>query len=213
MSEPAIADPEIAGKLRASDWYRAKATLQYGGTPQNWELVFSNFLRQRLELRYLNPIKLLQDNGTFQGEGFSIVAIQCTLLEFLAASIEGKYYRYVRKGDPALDRSKEYSNSSELFTNFLITARPFNKSFDSALAGEFYSNIRCGLLHEAATKNGWTIRAKSTNGKIIDGGAKVVFRDEFHAALLEFIDWYKKALPADAALQQAFVQKMDSLCM
>jgi hypothetical protein len=66
-------------------------------------------------------------------------------------------------------------------------------------------------LHEARTKNGWTIAAKSKTGDIISA-KKVVYRDNFDAALHHFIDWYKNALPTDIQLQAAFIRKFDDLC-
>jgi hypothetical protein len=108
--------------------------------------------------------------------------------------------------------SHEYSNSSDLFVRFLSTRTPFSKDFDAQLAREFYENVRCGLLHEARTKGGWTIWAKGPVGTLVSAANKVVYRDNFHSGLLEFIEWYKSALVADVSLQEAFLRKFDSLC-
>jgi hypothetical protein len=56
------------------------------------------------------------------------------------------------------------------------------------------------------------IWAKSSTGSAVSAADKIVYRDNFHAALLEFIDWYKAALLSDTALQKAFLRKFDSLC-
>ncbi len=212
MSAAGTNDPVISGSLRASDWVRFKAALHVDGDPARWEEAFRLYYSQRLELRYLHPIKLLQDHGTYQGEGFSIVAIQCSLLEFLAATLEGKSYRFMRKGQ-TLNPVTEYSKSSEIFIRFLISAEPFRRHFDIASAADFYENIRCGILHEASTKNGWTITAKSSSGNIIDAVSKVVYRDNFQTALLAFVEDYGRRLPKEAALQSAFLRKLDSLCL
>ena len=68
------------------------------------------------------------------------------------------------------------------------------------------------FLHEARTKGGWRIWAKSPAATVVSAAPKIVYRDDFHAALLEFIEWYKGALPSDKALQEAFIRKFDSLC-
>jgi hypothetical protein len=80
------------------------------------------------------------------------------------------------------------------------------------LAREFYEGVRCGLLHEARAKGRWRIRVKSPALNIVSATPKIVHRDNFSAALLEFIDWYKAALPSDRTLQEAFIRKFDSLC-
>jgi hypothetical protein len=91
---------------------------------------------------------------------------------------------------------------------------PFNTEFDARTAHDFYEGVRCGLLHEARTKNGWVIWAKH-GSRIIDapGAQKILYRDDFQKALLEFVAWYKGALTSDSAIQEAFIRKFDSLCV
>jgi hypothetical protein len=69
------------------------------------------------------------------------------------------------------------------------------------------------VLHEARTKNGWTILAKSKTGQIIDENLKIVYRDDFQVALLRFVEWYKGAVTSSVALQEAFLRKFDGLCV
>ena len=47
----------------------------------------------------------------------------------------------------------------------------------------------------------------------IDAGQKIVYRDNFQAGLLSFVEWYKGALRSDNALQEVFLRKFDSLCV
>ncbi len=206
-----IGDTHIAGPLTTDDWKAFKPTLAANDRMQ-WEKAFADYFHTRLRLRYLDPIKVLQDNGTFQGEGFSIAAIQCSIVEFLESTVQGKGYRFLRKGDPALGLY-EYSSGSDIFISFLLHRTPFDKDFkDEQTARDFYVGVRCGLLHEARTKDGWTIWAKESSGKTADCSQKIMYRDNFQMGLLTFVDWYKTALTQDAALQEAFVRKFDSLC-
>lgn len=203
-------DTHIAGWKTAVDWRAFRQSLVVGGTPVQWQKAFDEYFRTRLDLRYLNPINVLQQNGTFQGEGFSIMAIQCTLIEFLESTLQGITYRYLRKGETL--GLHEYSSSSELFVSFLAKRNPFAKDFDEMIARDFYAGVRCGLLHEARTKNGWKIWAKGQAGAAIDRDRRIVYRDNFHACLQELVAWYGSALISDAALQEAFIRKFDSLC-
>jgi hypothetical protein len=55
-------------------------------------------------------------------------------------------------------------------------------------------------------------RANSPAANVVSAAHKIVYRDDFRAALLEFIDWYKDVLPLDRAQQEAFIRRFDSLC-
>lgn len=50
------------------------------------------FLKRRLETRYLEPIRAMQCHLNQQGEGFAIVSLQCALVEFFAALVEGRHF-------------------------------------------------------------------------------------------------------------------------
>jgi hypothetical protein len=203
-------DIQIAGWKTAGDWDAFRASLVVGGDAGRWQEAFDEYFRTRLDLRYLNPIKLLQCHGTFQGEGFSILAIQCTLIEFLESTVQGTNYHYLRKSETL--GPHEYSSSSDLFVHFLCTREPFVHDFDESLAKDFYAGVRCALLHEARTRNDWTIWGKGPVGAVVDREKHIVYRDNFQTALEEFMTWYKVALRSDAALQEAFIRKFNSLC-
>jgi hypothetical protein len=119
------AEVYIAGSRTAADWSAFRKTLAPGDGPHLWKNAFECYFHERLSLRYLEPIGTLQENGTFQGEGFSIVTIQCTLIEFLESTVQGISYRYRRRGDPPLG-PHEYSDSGDLFNSFLTKRKPFS---------------------------------------------------------------------------------------
>src|SRR5690349_4172057 len=188
MSNLSRDELQIAGWNTANDWQRLRKRLVLGGDEKMWTLAFNEYFRKRLELRYLNPIKTLQDNDTYRGEGFSIVAIQCTLIEFLESTVQGTNFRLPQKGQKL---SKfEYSSSKRMFVAFLAKEMPFSNVFDEKSALDFYSGVRCGLLHEARTKDDWTISARSFNGSMVSVQERIVYRNNFQTALLEFIDVY-----------------------
>lgn len=200
----------IAGWKTAADWAEFRPTLVVGGEGEAWKRAVQEYFQTRLDLRYLNPIRILQEHGTFQGEGFSILALQCTLIEFLESTVQGVNYRYLRPREQL--GPYEYNSSSDLFASFLRTRHPFAQEFDEALAREFYREIRCGLLHEARTKGGWRVWAEAAGGMVVDGARRIVYRNNFQKALDQFIRWYHNALPLDAVLQDAFIRKFDNLC-
>ena len=200
----------IAGRKKPSDWFKLRDRLLQEPNNQLWQEAFDDYFMARLDLRYFNPIKILQAEGTFAGEGFSIMAILCTLIEFLESTRRGLKYRFVRrKKDLA---QFEYNISSEIFMDFLSKRKPFFESFNKDLAFEFYKNIRCGLLHEAHTKEGWTIWAKSPDGDIVDGNKKIVYRNNFKEAFNVYIDDYGKSLMVEKKLQESFIRKFNYIC-
>jgi hypothetical protein len=212
LAPKALGVTYIAGWKTIEDWTAFRLALLPGSVPELWQTAFTEYFYERLASRYLEPIKVLQDHGTFQGEGFSIVAIQCSLIEFLESTLQGISYRYRRRNAPPLGQH-EYSDSGDLFIQFLTNRQPFARDFARDTARDFYESVRCGLLHEARTKNGWIIWAKSPTQTVANTVEKIVYRNDFQAAILEFIEWYKTNLPSDIALQEALIRKFDSLCL
>jgi len=204
-------DVKIAGNKTVKDWQQFRQTLVPGGDPKAWKTAFETYFEARLTTRYLRPIQSLHASHTLNGEGFSILAIHCSMIEFLESTLQGRTYRFRRKKDPPLGQY-EYAESAQMFTSFLTRRKPFSKVFNASLAGDFYSGVRCALLHEARTKDGWIIKAKGPAIAEVAGGRKLVYRNNFQDALLNFIQWYSGALQTDQALQEAFLRKFDSLC-
>ena len=210
-----VATPDttkIAGAKTVADWKALCAELDAAPSKELWKKAFDDFYLARLETRYFTPIKTLEKNAMQRGEGFAIVAILCSLVEFLESTLQGKTYRYRRKGDPPL-KIHEYEKSGEIFENFLATRAPFSNVFDEDLAKDFYTNVRCGLLHEARTKGGWLIRTGKDTGPMIDPTNRIIDRKSLQKGFGDFLDSYKSSLLADQERQGAFKRKMFSLCI
>jgi hypothetical protein len=200
----------IAGRKTVADWLTYRPTLMTAADSNAWTLAFDDFFYQRLDARYFRPIKLLDETYHHFGEGFSIMALHCSTIEFLGATMEGKRYKY-DPGGRKTDAATEYNKSREMFEGFLTTAPPFNASFSEAAASAFYEHIRCPLLHEARTSGGWTIRVGGS-GELADFDKKIVWRNRFPMAFKKFCGWYRQELSANEKYQQAFVRKFDALC-
>jgi hypothetical protein len=198
----------IAGEKTVSDWNQLRPRL-IEGSMIAWEDAYADFYLARLRTRYFEPIKILQAQLTGQGEGFSIVTIQCSLVEFLEATIQGITFKHPSKGKLG---PHEYSASGQLFQSFLTKRDPFRPHFDTATAKAFYENIRCALLHEARTKDGWRIWAGKREGRLLDKEQKILFRDNLQTAFEQFLHGYRERLLRETKLQAAFIRKFDSLC-
>lgn len=202
-AESARSELIAPGKTK-TDWMNFAKQLVPGGDAELWAEAFNSFLLARLRSRYLNPITMIRDKGKWEGEGFTIASIQCALIEFLAATRAGKNYRHRHPQGPY-----EYSGSRDLFIKFLFQTAPFAQLFSERDAGEYYSNVRCALLHEARTKDGWIIWV---NGSVpVDCQKKIIYRDSFQSLIESYIDDYGLDLTEDVPLQEAFLRKFNHL--
>lgn len=179
------------------------------------------------------------DNDSKRGEGFAAISILCILIEFFQSFYRGEVYRYgASDNDIELKRLSElfyvdeailkdhiqpfeYRTSSRLFTDFLRSHEPFKTQFKNRrLIDEFYKNVRCGLLHEAATKKNYKIRSEKSEdiGLLIERTTNgddyvILYRTPFHNAIKQLIHDYKLQLVnGDTDLKQNFIRKMDDLC-
>jgi hypothetical protein len=166
-----------------------------------WKRAYDDFFKGRIGERYLTPIRLLQ-NERGRGEGFSIVSIQCALIEFLAANERGFRYEHGKPDDYANFR---YSGSGKLFRESIVGVPPFSGLFNEGLAVEFYTHVRCSLLHEAGTTGGWKIRTRQH--QTIDMATRTLCRDGLQMVIDTYCQEYAARLQKDAGLQQAFIRK------
>ena len=204
---------EIAGKRTVTDWNNLRDKLN--DHPNLWETAFDDFFYSRLKTRYLNPIHLFQTYGENTGEGFSIVSLQCALIEFLQTTRDGANFKNGRgKYNPENGNYEYGSSSKHIFAKFLTEQEPFKSNFSKKMAKDFFSNVRCSLLHEARTTGNWRIKAKSKGSETIkvEDGITFLQRDHFQRDLEAYIWRYKNELLSDTTLQEAFIRKFDALC-
>jgi hypothetical protein len=201
----------IAGKKTNEDWHQASAKLVVGKEPDRWRQIFEEYFVERLRTRYLEPIRVISEINLRIGEGFSIVAIQCSLIEFLQTTIEGTNFNINAKENNT-DYEYGLSKSKMKFVTFLTSQEPFSSYFDRILAIDFYKNVRCPVLHEART-TGWLIKEKDPlgQGHIIDAGNRFVYRNDLTSALWQYIGSYGKQLQNDPTYQAAFIRKFNAL--
>jgi hypothetical protein len=197
---------------------------------QDWQDVIELF-KTRMYDKYFDPINSLIAPNRQKGEGFSIVTLQCSLIESFASLKTGQIYNHKMGKKPA---SFEYNKSREMFVGFLESAPIFQDNFwVSGLGGakvshpdfsavEFYHDVRCGLMHEARTKNNWYIntnKAHERTSKIFlikekDGKIRI-YRTVLHHLLVEHLGLYLAELSADnatgAILRRFFARKLDHI--
>ncbi len=156
------------------------------------------FLRERHEERYFQPLRLMGNAaGNEAGYGFAMMSLCCLLIETFQCYREGlpttsgKEWNDLLKIEKRESVPTEYSlkdipqpqkGAGEAIFKKFFKEPPEQKEFFPNVDGEeFYKSIRCGLLHQALTKNNWTIRKNCAT--LCDG--QKIDRDLFAKALVQ----------------------------
>ncbi len=128
------------GPLRISPNYNCE---QWGHLREDSEADWRravDIVQDRLDGRFLKfARRCLEDENS----GFTVLAIDCLLIEALQQFREG-----------CTDGTRR---SRALVTTYL-TGSKFQPDFDEEARTKFYEDIRCGLLHQAEAKNMWLVR-------------------------------------------------------
>lgn len=100
----------------------------------------ADLVHKRFEERYLDPIL----SGP-KRHGFTILAVSCLMVEALES---------FRQGWPHTDRKSEAA-----FCGFFQAHDEFRDL--RPVAHDFYQAVRCAILHQAETTDGWRVRSRS----------------------------------------------------
>jgi hypothetical protein len=146
----------------------------------DWERAIEIF-KLRILSRYLEPVDLLikEDNKRSPIDrryGFSILAIDCLLIETIQSFREG------------LTDTK--NRSKNIFVNFLTQRKSFKDHFNKDDAEKFYYDFRCGILHQAEIMGDsllWSVGM--IRGKKSDG-TPYINRTKIHELIKNEVDLY-----------------------
>lgn len=135
----------------------------------------ANMVYHRLHARYLKPF-LFKDK-IYKNEyknGFSIMANCCLLIETLHSFKNGW--------------SDSNGRSGQAFKDFFNSDKNFKEL--KSRGNEIYVNIRCGILHQGETTNGWKIDRDDKT--LIDG--KTIHAVTFLKRLEKSLEEYRDSL-------------------
>src|SRR5712664_2107583 len=128
----------------------------------------ADLIHKRFEERYLDPIL----SGP-KCHGFAMLAVSCLMVEALES---------FRQGWPHTDRKSEAA-----FCGFFQAHDEFRDI--RPVAHDFYRAVRCAILHQAETTDGWRVRSKG--GVLLEQEGAVHWIDAS-----EFAERLKRALKA-----------------
>lgn len=134
----------------------------------------ANFIKERFKERYIEPVK-----STKHKSGFAIMALSCLMIEALESFRNGK------------ESTKGESDAT--FTSFFKYAYDNNLKLGifHGIADDFYKGVRCGLLHQAETTDGWRIMRK---GVLFDESSKIINANKFIEGIEEYLNFYCQEL-------------------
>ncbi len=202
---------KIAGDLTINDWNELDNKLDNIGDAF-WSGAYE-FFQKRMDTRFFNPINSIIDRKVYKGEGFAIVNLQCSLIETIESFHMGWIYNYPHFN--SVDGSPPFKGNQKIFESFFAKRDPF-KSLNID-GNAFYHSVRNGLLHETQTKNGWLIKAKSSKIYEDNGVNKIIYRNNFQAALEDVVRNYKSQLLCSSAISETlranFRAKFNHICI
>jgi hypothetical protein len=126
-------DVQLASAFTISD-YRAARSAQE-------RLVIADAMRRRFRERYIRPVACASPSLK---NGFTIMAVACLLIEA---------FESFRLGLPTTQRK-----SRQAFRSFFKAADGFG--IFRGHEDDFYTHVRCGILHQAETTGAWRILRK-----------------------------------------------------
>lgn len=219
---------KIAGDLRIKDWTETLKSNNLSEKKQ-WILLF-NFFEQRIKTRYINTLNLIIQQNINNGEGFSIVNLQCSLIETIECFINGWIYHNERNSEHKKGWYKKTISEENLINKinsnkfiFISFFENINFNlFDKIDGDDFYTSVRCALLHETQTKNKWIIK-KGDNSNIAyeeKNEFKIIYRNNFQKCIEKEIQNYKIAIINGSRyrelesneLRENFISKFNHIC-
>lgn len=192
---------DIAPGFTCEDWNALDLSVPAN---DDWGEAIS-VLKSRITERYIEPVDILIEHEapkhySKRRFGFTILAIDCLLIETLQAFKDGNEKTKRKKG-------------KSVFVNYLTQSSNLGKHFSKISAEEFYDSYRNGILHQAQIKKNhlvWSI------GDVVHEveGAMVINRTEFHQCLKKDFEEYIQALKNvnNIELRSNFKLKMNTLC-
>jgi hypothetical protein len=154
----------------------------YGFLEKKERKKISKFIYERFFRRYIMPFEQVCRE---YNSGFAQMAACCLMIEAMESFRHG--WNDTMKDAKKPDGSKKYGG--EIFEEFFGRYDEF-KEFQG-LGKEFYSSIRCGILHQAEAQNGWKILRE---GKLYDDTNRSINSTIFRRRMKKCLNKYCEEL-------------------
>jgi hypothetical protein len=155
----------------------------------------TNFIYHRLAGRYIQPQLNVKDG--FES-GFLMMASACLLIEAIEAFYDG------------IDIT-QWKQGADTFANFFNRETGLFPKYECE-KDDFYSHVRCGILHQAETTGGYRILRY---GPLFDEHGRsynaTLFLEKLHEAVNKYI-LDLKAEPRNSVLWKRAINKLYFIC-
>jgi hypothetical protein len=131
-------------------------------------------VHHRFYNRYVKHVKKIDS-------GFLKMAVSCLMIEALESFRQGK------------QNTKGKGVGQKMFEDFFDVEKKLFPGFKE-ISADFYSSIRCGILHQAETTNAWRILR---NGPLLDMKGVAVNATKFVHSLEKSLDNYVDSLESN----------------
>ena len=203
---------KIAGEKKIKDWKELEKKLKPNYN-KHWEEAFT-FFEIRICTRYLKPIDAILNMKSYNGEGFAIVNLQCSMIETIESFISGIIHIHPHF---LIKNKKTFKDNSKIYIFFF---NRFSDKFNKLNGKNFYSNVRNSLLHETQTKKNWFILAKSNLPYNNENKKHIIYRNNFQDEILNILKEYKKSIINgdkfyginSCELRENFILKFNHIC-
>ncbi|MDW7774497.1 MAG: hypothetical protein SCH71_16555 [Desulfobulbaceae bacterium] len=176
----------------------------------------SSFVYDRLYGRYIKPFDF--ENKAHPDRyknGFTIMANCCLLIEAYASFREKSFTDTNGKSERCFgwfflteNRFIDFSKNGLPLTDYLNKKGKLN---NTGVPRDFYINVRCGIMHNAETRNGWKILRR---GSFYDEKSKTINAVKFMNRLKNTLVDYKKTLEdsgVNTEIWNCFVNRLNDV--
>ena len=155
----------------------------------------SNFIYDRLYGRYLKSFDYDdEDDRKNYKNGFLIMASCCLLIETYVSFTTAEYRDTNGKSGACFGY---FFTTESRFSGFSTGGQQPNGKLSTMKQGgipnDFYANVRCGILHNAETSNGWTI-SRNPNKPLLSMYSKEINAVKFANNLKAVLKKYQRTL-------------------
>lgn len=134
----------------------------------------AELVQKRFKERYLDPVLVSP-----QPHGFAMLAVCCLMVEALESFRQGR---------------ARTNNGSEAFCSFFQAHEEFREL--RPVAHDFYRAVRCGILHQAETTDGWRVDRNPGCLFETNGDVSWISASEFAQRLEKVLRTYCESLKA-----------------
>lgn len=176
----------------------------------------ANLFYDRLYSRYIKPYEF--DNTEFKKKyknGFAIMTSCCLLIETYTSFVQPLFRDTNRKSEKCFgwffnefDDFKPFSYGGLTSSEYLKVNQ---KIKNRGLPRDFYFNVRCGILHNGETRNGWRIRR---DGEKFNAKTKAINATKFLASLHRLILNHKEELISsefDSLVWKTYINRLNDI--